>query len=225
MPLFEEEKHHKIRAHVATKVINLYTDYFQRLLGCYAGDGNLRGKRWTKGHHRFIPSSSVGDVISCLRLVREYLTDKQLKQDNHRRLISLIDCGCGVGNILLLAVALGGYRVTGLEYEPEVVEIAQLLVRTYSSGDKHIVLQQDVLTYDSYKLYDVIYYYQPISNDKKMCIFAKKARNDMKVGAVIVTYGGGSQILRDDRRFRAIFAKYQSVPGNIRRMAWEKVKE
>jgi SAM-dependent methyltransferase len=223
MPLFEQEKYYKIQAHVAVSAISLYTDYFQRLLGCYAGTGNQTGKVWTKGHHKFIPSGSVGDVISCLRLVREYLMDKQLEQHNCRRPIKFVDCGCGVGNILLLAIAIGGYKVTGLEYEPEAVEIAQLLARHYC--DDGNILQQDILTYEDYKLYDVIYYYQPISTSKEMNRFAKKVNNDIKVGAVVMTYGGGSSVLKNDKRFKGVFTRFNSVPENIRRMAWEKVKE
>lgn len=217
-PFFDKEKQYQIQAVAASSAIRTYTDYFQKLLNCHAGPDNVKGKVWTKDHHKFIPSSNSLTVISCLRLVRNYIEDKH--HSSRYDVIRLLDCGCGVGNILLLARGLGGFRVTGLEYEPEAVEIAKRLIGSYGT-----ILRQDILTYDSYVLYDVIYYYQPISNTEKMIEFTTKAHNDMKVGAVVITYGGGSHTLRDDKRFKAIFSKYSSVPENIRRMAWEKVKE
>lgn len=219
MPKYKASQQHKIQARAMGAAIDMYVRYFQKILGCYAGDGNQVKKKWTEGHHPFIPSYDTAAVISCLRLVRDYLADKQ--SGRLCRATRLLDCGCGVGNILLLARGLGGFNTTGLEYEPEACAIAKLLVPSSE------ILCQDILTFEHYADYDVIYYYHPICDNKKMRLFIEKMYNDMRVGAVVTTYGGGASDLEYDKskRFKAIFARFKSIPEDIRRMAWEKVKE
>jgi len=138
------------------------------------------------------------------------------------RPFQFIDCGCGVGNILLLARETAGYRTTGLEYEPEMVKIAKLLTPDST------ILHQDILTYEDYKLYDVIYYHCPLSDKDKTNRFLDKICKDMKVGAVIVDPLENQKHvprMEKDERFKNIFTRFIKMPHELKDMAWEKVKE
>ncbi len=224
MPRYIKSKQAELHANALSKAICAYTTYFQKILGCYAG-GNSKQKKWTKDHHKFVPSDNVRAVISCLRFTREYVQAKIRKKENNNfhRSLKFLDCGCGIGNIILLASAVGGYNSTGLEYEAEVCEVARILVSEYSGYSK--IIQQDIVTFEHYADYDVIYYFQPIIRHEKMERFVRRVRDDAKVGAVIITYGGGSGSLYKDGRFKAIFDSCKTIPDNIGRMAHEKVRE
>jgi len=176
---YDEVKQQRMQIHTMSTVIWAYTAYFQKMLGCFAGDGNQTKRKWTKGHHPFIPSHSTREVISTLKMVREHMIAKRDRDRFH--VLKLLDCGCGVGNILLMARALGGYSLTGLEYDPRVCKIARILIMDAE------IIRQNILTYKHYAQHDVIYYYQPISDNTKMCRFAKKVNNDIKVGTVVIS--------------------------------------
>jgi SAM-dependent methyltransferase len=227
MPRYIQSKENKEHAVVLSAVMNMYMEYFKKILGCSDGNNNLYPhKKWTKDHHKFIPSGNTGNVITILRYVRNHLATAYRKKHHlgNSRKFEFLDCGCGIGNIMLLAKAVRGYCVTGLEYEEEACEIARTLLYGYDGSNGEII-HQDILTFEHYADYDVIYYYAPLISEKGLSAFADKVRDDMKVGAVVVTYGGHSGPLYKDKRFKAIFDGCKTIPGHIRRMAHQKMRK
>jgi len=49
--------------------------------------------------------------------------------------------------------------------------------------------------------------------------------NDIKVGAVVISYGGGSNALYADKRFKAIFNESKTIPNSIRIMTHQKMRK
>ncbi len=221
MPRYNKLQQQELHAQTLVQVVGAYTRYLQKVLGCCPSMSSSQMSKWTKDHHRFIPSSNVRQIITCLRFVRDHLARAYKKKHKSlmHRTFRFLDCGCGAGNILLLAHEIDGYSTTGLEYETEACEVARTLV-----PDARII-QQDILTFEDYAHYDVIYYYNPMTSDKKMGQFARKVQNDAKVGAVVITYGGGSSRLYGDKRFKDIFGKCGTIPGSMKSMVHQKVKE
>jgi len=201
---FNIESYYRTQVYAAARAINAYTKYFEKILDCYN----------TEGHHKFIPAYYTRIIIICLKLVYDHLATKHGAEGP--RPFQFIDCGCGVGNILLLARESAGYKVTGLEYEPEIFEIAKLLVPNGT------ILNQDILTYDNYKLYDVIYYHIPLSDEDKTDQFINKIHKDMKIGAIVVICDGKPLRMEKDERFENIFTKFTMMPHALAHMAWEK---
>jgi len=48
----------------------------------------------------------------------------------------------------------------------------------------------DVVNFNGYENYDVIYFYDPIGNTTKRELFLKKLIRDMKVGAIVIAFNG-----------------------------------
>lgn len=184
------------------RVLRRYERYFQQSLG--VTPGIRKKKRTKKGHYPFIPYSNASKVLDILITVKNYIANKSGK------CLSFIDCGCGIGNIVLLAETLPGFnRVTGIEYDAATYKIADGLLE---GG----IIKGDITEFENYSAYDVLYYYTPISDPGKQQLFAEKLMNDMKVGAVVICVDDSNAINKDKR--------FKVVDGTDKR-AFEKVKE
>lgn len=172
------------------QVIKTYTNYFQKMLGSVPGVW----KKSNDDHYCFIPAVGVSEIINCLFMVRDYIHTKY----QHERPLRFLDCGCGIGNIMMAATAVGGYEVHGIEYEEATYKVAQDLL----SDDSNIIMG-DITTFDNYYYYDVIYYFAPIKCPDKRRRFNEKLANDIRIGSVIISYGG-SNYLPHDERFRTL---------------------
>ena len=168
-------------------VIKQYNTYFQKQMKRpYQYNVARQGD-----YFPFIPSSDAAWVI-------DRLTRVQMHQDGMK--LKLIDCGCGIGNVMLLAKSIG-YYVYGIEYDLESSKIAESLT------DSKVVCG-DILTFDGYADFDVIYYYTPIRDVDKMRKFLEKIINDMKVGGIIVSY---SEI--DNSQIGESLEELSDIPG------------
>lgn len=98
-----------------------------------------------------------------------------LLEGEPQRPLAFVDVGCGIGTKLLCARILSpGLILCGIEKDPRYTKIARRLVS--NSGDRGYGsvggdLRARILTRDalraSYKHYDIIYFYSPLSDDKK----------------------------------------------------------
>jgi len=166
-------------------IIEDYNHLLQELTGVKNCNG---GKLWNKSnedYYAFIPTRGICDIMRCFEDVKNYLKKACRNSDDWQP--KFLDCGCGVGNIMLAAYHLN-YKVSGIEYEPAVYEVAKKMFMSMRSAK---VIHGDILEFGKYHLYDVIYYYVPILNGDKMKQFYDKLLNDMKVGAVVIPYGYG----------------------------------
>lgn len=110
---------------------------------------------------------------------------------------TFLDCGSGLGFVPALAREMG-FRASGLEWSEEYVAIAQQMFSWVTT------FQGDVLEFDRYADYDVIYYYGPFDDEALQRRFEEKVERDAKVGAVILGNRKASQAWRESSAFEAL---------------------
>lgn len=134
----------------------------------------------TKGihHYGFVPMDTMAIVETLIRL-HYHMTESQHSKYKLYGKHKFLDIGCGIGNIVLLALIVG-FDAHGLEYNKKIYEVAKGLI------GKHRVFKGDMLDSKRYGEYDVLYYYVPIANCKVMDRFAGKLARAMKRGAYVV---------------------------------------
>lgn len=200
-------------------IVGTYNSYLQAELGF--GSSFVFGEKVKKGpgkthkeHYPFIPTYDAGSWLRCLFQVRDYILAKRKKNGKSYRNLSFFDCGCGVGNIMLLVRYMEGFgEVHGIEYDAATHEVARKLMFSHNSN----VIQGDLVEFDDYGYYDVLYYYTPIVCQEKSGIFYKKLMNGMKVGAVVIPNGHAFIFEQDPKRFKQL--------PNMTRRAFEKIKK
>jgi hypothetical protein len=191
-------------------VVSEYNCYFQTALGFLDCGNKGKGKKY-KDHHYFIPSSPI-QTLTFLRIARNHIRkrDGKIRKMDHKSLL-FFDCGCGIGNIILLSRSMGGYgRGAGIEYDKATYEMAKMLI---PSAD---IINGDLVDFDHYDKYDVIYYYEPIISIRKRRIFINKLMNGAKVGAVIIGNGVGASDMRRSSKFRKVSRKTSLIYEKMR---------
>lgn len=197
------------------KADKILLDHMCNVIKCYQEfmvDVRYRGNKYgdpiwkhnkETGAYGFVPTKDIIELIKILITILSYLKKKSGLEN-----ISLLDAGCGVGNILLIAKVLGFSDVYGIEFDVNTIKIAKRLSESftasynYSEENFHII-KADLSKYDKYENYDVIYYYQPINpGSKQMGKFLSLVKENMKIGAIVVT--NGTNPFKKDKRFRNI---------------------
>ena len=149
---------------------NSFIRYSNRLSTSYIVKG--------KCHYGFIPSENTVDIIRTLIHIRNKFPDEQPTP-------KFLDIGCGIGNIVQIAYRLG-FEAYGLEYSEKIYNVAKELTGQSPMSN---VFKGDMLSFKKYHKYDVLYYYQPMSNVDVMSRFAKKLAREMKPGAYVIPVG------------------------------------
>ena len=158
------------------------------------------------GSYYFIPNSSyrvIRDFIKIKRELRksEHWRNKYYKEGG----VSFLDAGCGIGNILVLALnSCLCQKATGLEYFPETLKLGRKFLKTYYSyiSENATIKKADILKYKKYGDYDIIYFYRPFSDTEKERLFEKRIRDQMKVGSILIPYGNDTIFTQRDNRFK-----------------------
>lgn len=199
-----------------SRVAENYNYYFQMKLGFlpsypYKDEKNKGPGEKHVGHYPFIPTYNLNTLIQCICEVRDYIRKRKGKGPHSP--LSFLDCGCGVGNIMLLVSNINGYgTVAGIEYDNATYKVAQELL-PYNKD----VMRGDLINFNGYCNFDVIYFYEPISSIEKRRIFYRKLMDDMKVGAIVIPNGGSLSFEEDTMN------RFKQLPIDYRR-AYEKVE-
>ncbi|KKL63401.1 hypothetical protein LCGC14_2175440, partial [marine sediment metagenome] len=184
----------------------LLYEYNQRFLSFlrYGTEGTPGGD---KDHYSFIPKGPESVIIALTKAMDLLKKHNPEARDKYIAAYKFLDAGCGAGNIMLLANCLG-FKVWGIERDEDTIKLAHKLLHRYNEPGRGII-KADLVTYKDYGNYDVIYYYQPMRG-KKMDLFVDALCNQTKVGAIVLAFGGGSQILKD-KRFKQHKAQYVRI--------------
>jgi SAM-dependent methyltransferase len=151
---------------------------------CYS----LHKDIYKSGHnYPYIPNDSkriARDLDNAFR----FITDKRnLNRFTNKRLpLRFLDAGCGIGNIVTLASIIG-FTAHGIELNRAYLKIARRL--TASLQHKPHFKQVDIITFDKYHTYDLIYYYVPICDIALQTAFEIHLIRNMKVGAFMFPTG------------------------------------
>jgi SAM-dependent methyltransferase len=184
---------------VACSVIDIY----QQFLAHLRYGSNREGPLNDKDHYGFIPKGPEAVIIALIKAM-DLLKKHKPEARNKHIAYKFLDAGCGAGNIMLLANCLG-FDVWGIERDEDTIKLARKLFHR-SNKPGHGIIKANIVSYKDYGEYDVVYYYQPM-HGKKMDIFVNALFNQMKVGAIVLAFGGGSQIMTD-KRFKQHKAQY-----------------
>ena len=109
----------------------------------------------------------------------------------------LLDVGCGIGNVLLIAEQFG-FEVYGFEKDEYPFRVAAKLI-----GEDRIA-QADIWTYESYGEYEVIYYYRPFSGREQQLRFERLIEDSMKTGGILIANHKNSEAIGQDSRFERL---------------------
>jgi hypothetical protein len=119
----------------------------------------------------FIPGGFIPEAL------KNVLNDLK-KTHPRRKVFKFVDLGCGIGNIVIMAEAIG-FKAYGVENDPRLENL-----KKQSSWFKF----EDIMETDLNE-YDVLYFYRPFQNYKFEDKFEKRIMRDMKVGAYIYPLG------------------------------------
>jgi SAM-dependent methyltransferase len=173
----------------------------------------------SKGSYYFIPKHS-GIAIRKLSIVHDYFI-KNRQTFFH----SFIDAGCGPGNIVVLARHMK-FKAFGLELDEKVLKLTRERVCgkfLYPCEDfldlplitkkdrKYPIAKQNIVTFDKYHEFDVVYYYCPFRDEFIEKEFEKMVEDQMKVGAVLIACYKKSHRIQRDKRFIQIANKMSDL--------------
>lgn len=196
--IYEERKISSVLA----RAIDRYNIFIQRsykIGDCYTPPSKL-GKAVRAGHYGFVPYDTlhITDGLSAI----------YHKIDKPRP--TFLDIGCGIGNITQIANYIG-FEAHGLEYNTRIYNIALKLTSRYECT----IIKGNMLKFERYHKYDVLYYYEPIGNGNLMIKFAEKLAREMKLGAYVIPQGTRRPFLA--RKF------FQHVAGITNHDIYEKI--
>jgi SAM-dependent methyltransferase len=145
----------------------------------------FRHKRYDEGEYPciFLPSDIF---IGLIQNLKDHVYNLSS--------LSFVDAGCGLGHKLVLAYALGFLKITGLEIDPLYCQKARTICRNIKEHGRvfwHFepeIKKEDIIQSD-FSSYDVIYFYHPLSDDKKQTRFEKRVVDTAKKGAIIIPVG------------------------------------
>ena len=190
-------------------------------------DNGQVSKRMQKtGSYPFIPSSEMttcrlfvllGDKLR--QTYNEHGNDPKhwcYGKDRWNR--KFLDAGCGIGNIMLLARRLAlASTCDGIEYDKKTIEAANRFPGMFVGGMK--IHHDDILTFNKYNEYDIIYYYCPFSNGLLESFFEERLEDQVDVGTVIIPALKQSESMKKDYRFKRLF-----LGRRLRQPVYVKVK-
>jgi SAM-dependent methyltransferase len=98
--------------------------------------------------------------------------------------LRFLDVGCGGGIKVLLAAEVFGLA-DGLEYDAAYAATAANLLRDFGTG-RTTAIHGDGLTFDAYGQYDVIYFYQPMSDKQLLHALEDRILSQARLGTILI---------------------------------------
>jgi hypothetical protein len=105
-----------------------------------------------------------------------------------RRRGAFLDGGCGIGEKVFLAHAVGNFaRCDGVEYEPRTAAVAEFLFNQIGGGNPYPcqIIQADALGFDRYGDYEVIYMFRAFRDRSLMHLLLQTIIAQMRPGSLV----------------------------------------
>lgn len=150
-----------------------------------------------KGSYHYIPIGT-SFIIKRFIAIRKWIKiqdEYPIKTENNK----FLDAGSGIGNVLLLAKAVGlAKHFTGIEFNEPTHKMAKKLVNNREGNFKLIL--DNILTYNKYNNFDILYYYCPLNNRRLEVYFEELIEDAASIGTIIIPMMKlGKQISNDSR--------------------------
>jgi SAM-dependent methyltransferase len=187
---------------------------------------NTKNGKCGKTHRELINQNHNYPYIpnSCIRIAEHLSTAFHfIKEKKQRpRPLRFLDAGCGIGNIVALASAVG-FKSHGIELNTEYLKIARRLAICMSN--RPYFKCANIITFDKYHTYDLIYYYVPIQDYILQAAFEIHLIRKMSVGSFMLPSGssGGAEHATSEGYFKRHLIE-QATPYHTTRL-YEKIKE
>lgn len=95
-----------------------------------------------------------------------------------------LDVGCGAGMKVYSALRYFE-KASGFDFDPAYVEAGKRFLSLDPKAETEI-FQQDALTYDGYDAFDVIYFYRPISDNRRLIEMETRIAKQAQPGTILV---------------------------------------
>ncbi len=171
------------------EIKDIFFGIINRFIGFYTRDSQKNSQNDTANEYPFVPMDTR-QLFDQLCFTSLYLREHD-KQDEQ---FTLLDIGCGIGNVMLFAEQMG-FDVYGFEKDEYPLRIAQKLM------GKERAIQDDLWHYENYGRFDVIYYFRPLANGDHERKFEKMIEETMRVGAILIANRKMSEDIHQDQRF------------------------
>ncbi len=162
-----------------------------RFVGYFSLKAQGKSTNDTSKEYPFV-AMDTRQVYDQLDFVQNYL---QISYDGPRP--SLVDVGCGIGNVLIFAEQFL-FDVYGIEKDEYTVRIAEDLI------GKDRIEQADITVYPDYTRFDVIYYFCPLPNHEPQKELELFIENEMRPGAILIANRKKSMAIEADPRFKRL---------------------
>lgn len=173
---------------------DIFFNVINRFVGFYSRDAARETRNDTGCEYPFV-AMDTRQIFAQMDFVSAFLgLDRENPLPPQPR---LLDVGCGIGNVLLIAEQFG-FEVYGFEKDEYPFRVAAKLI-----GEERIA-QADIWTYQGYGEYEVIYYYRPFSGRVQQLRFEKLIEDTMKTGAILIANHKNSDAIAQDRRFERL---------------------
>lgn len=160
-----------------------------------AAEEAVMSRVFTRAHHAInpVPQAAEAEALGCFAdiplnvgrfLANAHLARRLLMARRHKGPARFLDVGCGGGVKVVLAAELFD-EARGLEYDAGYVEAAQ---RTFSAmrALRCGVVHADGLTYEGYGDFDVIYFYQPMSDVDQLHRLEERIATTARPGTLLI---------------------------------------
>ena len=171
-------------------------------------------------NYPYIPNSCRSIAVALGNVFRIITKERNVTNayDGTIPQLRFLDAGCGIGNIVTLAHAVG-FVAHGIELNSEYLKHARkLTVNLYS---KPYFECADIITFDRYHKYDLIYYYVPIQDPVLQAAFEIHLVRGMKVGTFMLPTG--SHRVVEAAKTECYFKDHKTA--DYGRPTYEKVKK
>ncbi|MFH7319320.1 class I SAM-dependent methyltransferase [Desulfurivibrio sp. D14AmB] len=168
----------------------VFINISQRFIGLLGNEASAATRNDTSREYPFVAMDSR-QVFRQLTLARRHL-----KMDAYPP-PALLDVGCGIGNVMLLAEQLG-FDVHGIEKDRRPYEIACRLF------DRQRVRDADIWNYEKYQDFEVIYYFRPFADRELQLRFEKMIEEKLQPGGILIANHKNSEAISADPRFRRL---------------------
>lgn len=169
----------------------LFFNITNRFVGLFTSESNRTTQNDLAREYPFV-AMDTRQVFAQLRFTAAYLGLPDEPAEG--KCPTLLDIGCGIGNILLFAEQLG-FEVHGIEKDPYPCSIAQRLF-----GEERVG-RHDIWRYDRYGEFDVLYYFRPFSDREPQRRFEAMVEERLKPGGVLIANHKNSLDIDHDPRF------------------------
>ena len=173
---------------------DIFFNVINRFVGFYSRDAARETRNDTDCEYPFV-AMDTRQVFAQMDFVRAFLElDRENPPNPQPR---LLDVGCGIGNVLLVAEQFC-FEVYGIEKDEYPFQVAARLI-----GEERIA-QADIWTYEGYGEYEVIYYYRPFSGREQQLRFERLIEDRLKTGGILIANHKNSEAIGQDSRFERL---------------------